>query len=722
MPIIPILQKQRPTTDAAAPVLDRERRPTLDTGEVQAGLRRVNEAGKMPLMDPQAMAAPWNAIAGIGEVIQRTGSVVAAAAYKDREALGIKQYGEVRARWIDEQADFDAWRETHPPEEHEAEAVRRLERFKQGLGNAKLTNEARANVENFLTLEGAAFQKQVGETARKTIRESAAAVQLADIEDSIEKQKADEFEAKVSRAQDGWYINAFQAQRLRQRFKDVGLAKANDAAENKFKTAILLGNEELMDEALAEGKERAQWDEEYVKAKRLDGLDRLERKREVDAARMEVETVGELQMRRAEGETIVPAQVKALVDAGKLQKDTAARLMVALKSEQGAMTGELLDFLNTDVDTYDPRNDPDGLKLYGLKRQAATLGLNPDQMALFEMRLNRAAEMKAPERAQKEVLVTGRKLIGETFKDIGRTRTWDSDAEKLLADRAKLEALGVPAEKAEEISKLVKGTAPGVFSSGGKEVDKAKALTLFRQQAATRPAAKPEGLTEAEWSKFTALADGDAVVDPQKAAGAELDRAVLEEGLESWYEFERKKRGTPPTEVEVKQWIGDKTRSVLQGIGARNLFQMPKASAGAAAGPVSLRGFTAAPDLFEKLPAPLAPYAATFEEAARRNGLNPYALAAIAMHETAGGTSKAFREKRNAMGISDATGPREMASVEDSINKMADILAGPRYAGAGGDLEQIGRIYAPPGAGNDPRGLNRFWPAGVASHYLRLTE
>jgi hypothetical protein len=136
---------------------------------------------------------------------------------------------------------------------------------------------------------------------------------------------------------------------------------------------------------------------------------------------------------------------------------------------------------------------------------------------------------------------------------------------------------------------------------------------------------------------------------------------------------------------------------------------------------VSLRGFAAAPDLSDKLPAPLAPFAATFEEAARRNGLNPYALAAIAMHETAGGTSKAFREKRNAMGISDANGPREMASVEDSINKMADILAGPRYAGAG-DLEAIGRIYAPPGAGNDPRGLNRYWPAGVASHYLRLTE
>ncbi len=581
MPIISIIQQQRPTADAAAPVLDRQQRPTMDTGEVQGRLARVNEANKMPLMDPRATSAPWDAIAGLGEVLQKTGSVVAAAAYKDREALGIKQYGDVRAQWTKEQADFDAWRETHPPEEHEAEAARRLERFKQGLGTAKLTDEARLNVDNFLTLEGASFQAKVGENARKNIRMGASAVISAGLEDAIQNQNADEFETLLSKAEGGWYVDAFQARMQRQRFKEVGLAKANDSAENKFKAAILSGNEKAMDEALAEGKERAQWDEDYVKAKRLDGLDRLERKRESDTARAEAEFLGEVLLRKADGETFTPAQVKAWAGEGRVQKDTAARLMVALKSEQGAMTGELLDFLNTDVDIYDPRNDPDGLKLYGLKQKAGLLGLNPDQMSLFEMRLNRAREMKAPERAQKAVLVTGRKLIGEAFKDIGKTRTWDSDAEKLLADRAKLEALGLPAEKAEEISKLVTGSAPGWMSKGGKDMDKAKALTLFRQQATTRPAAKPEGLTDAEWSKFTALADGDATVDPQKAAGAEMDRAVLEEGLEAWYEFERKKRGTPPTEVEVKQWIGDKTRSVLQGIGARNIFQASKETAGA---------------------------------------------------------------------------------------------------------------------------------------------
>jgi hypothetical protein len=91
------------------------------------------------------------------------------------------------------------------------------------------------------------------------------------------------------------------------------------------------------------------------------------------------------------------------------------------------------------------------------------------------------------------------------------------------------------------------------------------------------------------------------------------------------------------------------------------------------------------------------------------------------MHETANGTSKAFRDKNNAMGISDASGPREMASVEESINRMARVLAGGTYANAN-TLDEIGNIYAPIGAGNDPTSLNSYWPGGVASHYARLIK
>jgi hypothetical protein len=92
---------------------------------------------------------------------------------------------------------------------------------------------------------------------------------------------------------------------------------------------------------------------------------------------------------------------------------------------------------------------------------------------------------------------------------------------------------------------------------------------------------------------------------------------------------------------------------------------------------------------------------------------------AISMHETANGTSSAYRNKRNAMGVSDAKGPIAFEDPAESVARMARVLASDKgpYRNAR-TLAEIGRIYAPPGAGNDPRGLNGYWTAGV-SKYLR---
>lgn len=126
-------------------------------------------------------------------------------------------------------------------------------------------------------------------------------------------------------------------------------------------------------------------------------------------------------------------------------------------------------------------------------------------------------------------------------------------------------------------------------------------------------------------------------------------------------------------------------------------------------------------ELTGALPPNLAPYASTFEEAGAKYGIDPKFLAAISMHETGNGTSPAFRNKNNAMGISDASGPTAQSSVEDSIFKMARSLARPggHYEGRN-TIPDIGAKYAPKGAGNDPRGLNKFWADGVAQNYAAL--
>ena len=127
------------------------------------------------------------------------------------------------------------------------------------------------------------------------------------------------------------------------------------------------------------------------------------------------------------------------------------------------------------------------------------------------------------------------------------------------------------------------------------------------------------------------------------------------------------------------------------------------------------------------LPQPLQPYAKSFEEAGARHGVPAALLAAISMHETGGGTSSAFRNKNNAMGISDSSGPVQVAKVEDSIEKMASLLGqginqntGP-YAGVK-TVDDIGRIYAPVGAGNDTRNLNPAWSQGVTSQLQKLMQ
>jgi hypothetical protein len=143
------------------------------------------------------------------------------------------------------------------------------------------------------------------------------------------------------------------------------------------------------------------------------------------------------------------------------------------------------------------------------------------------------------------------------------------------------------------------------------------------------------------------------------------------------------------------------------------------------------RGFreTDVNQLRAALPPQARRLAQTFIDAGRRNNLDPLALAAIARHETANFTSSAFRNKNNAMGVSNARGPIRMASHERSINYMAERLASPTspYRNAQ-SLKDLWHVYSPPASqnrgrpvSNDPRDLNRHWGAGV-ERFIRELE
>ncbi|SHI63571.1 Mannosyl-glycoprotein endo-beta-N-acetylglucosaminidase [Rubritalea squalenifaciens DSM 18772] len=121
------------------------------------------------------------------------------------------------------------------------------------------------------------------------------------------------------------------------------------------------------------------------------------------------------------------------------------------------------------------------------------------------------------------------------------------------------------------------------------------------------------------------------------------------------------------------------------------------------------------------LPKPMQGLQASFDEYGQKYGVNPVFLAAIARLETANGTSSAFRNKNNAMGVSNSKGPISFSDASASVERMARVLSDPNgpYKGAT-TIGQIARIYAPPGAGNDYNGTNGYWPKGVIKYMKEM--
>jgi len=127
--------------------------------------------------------------------------------------------------------------------------------------------------------------------------------------------------------------------------------------------------------------------------------------------------------------------------------------------------------------------------------------------------------------------------------------------------------------------------------------------------------------------------------------------------------------------------------------------------------------------LNEKLPASMKGLGPSFEKFGRQYGVDPALLAAISMHETGLGTSRAYTEGNNAMGVSNSKGPISFASKEDGIEHMAQTLAmSPLYSNwrKSGSIDDLASVYAPIGAENDPRNLNKDWSSGVSKFYNQL--
>lgn len=94
-------------------------------------------------------------------------------------------------------------------------------------------------------------------------------------------------------------------------------------------------------------------------------------------------------------------------------------------------------------------------------------------------------------------------------------------------------------------------------------------------------------------------------------------------------------------------------------------------------------------------------------------------LVAISKHETGNWTSYNFKNKNNLGGLYNGSKGTfySYESLEKGIEAFVNLLKN-RYFGKGlNTIEEIGNVYCPVGASNDPNGLNKHWIPKVSQYY-----
>lgn len=112
-----------------------------------------------------------------------------------------------------------------------------------------------------------------------------------------------------------------------------------------------------------------------------------------------------------------------------------------------------------------------------------------------------------------------------------------------------------------------------------------------------------------------------------------------------------------------------------------------------------------------------------FLDNAKRYNVNPLFLIAISKHETGNWQSSAFRTKANAMGISSSRGVISQENYNQSIRTAAFSLTKPGgYYRNAKTIADVGAVYAPANASNDPMDLNKYWAPRVTAYFEELEK
>lgn len=223
---MPIIALPRPQAVTALPglALDRESRGQVDTRGVQSALLQFNESNKLPQMDPQAMAAPYEALGSVGRAIAQAGSVLGGIALKKQEAENDIAIARADQRMDREYADFEAWKadRNNDPQSWAPEWERRLATLQKEFGSMeKLHPAARENINLRLIRYSGQSAAGVAKDATKQTFALAKSYTLSDMEEGIRTQDRGRYETARQTGLTKGYIFPHEATYSDERYNDV---------------------------------------------------------------------------------------------------------------------------------------------------------------------------------------------------------------------------------------------------------------------------------------------------------------------------------------------------------------------------------------------------------------------------------------------------------------------------------------------------------------------
>lgn len=97
-------------------------------------------------------------------------------------------------------------------------------------------------------------------------------------------------------------------------------------------------------------------------------------------------------------------------------------------------------------------------------------------------------------------------------------------------------------------------------------------------------------------------------------------------------------------------------------------------------------------------------------------------LIAISKHETGNWTSRAFNKLNNFGGIMGKNGLRSYQTKEIGLISFINLLKNRYFAKGLNTIDEIGNVYCPVGATNDPNNKNQYWKPYITKYYNEYVE